>query len=68
MKIRELPAFVRERIAAGSVIPAIPLALDEHRKFDERHQRALVRYYIDAGAAASPSASYHPVRDPRSGA
>ena len=34
----------------GAVIPAIPLALDERRKFDEPRQRALIRYYLDAGA------------------
>lgn len=34
----------------GCVIPAHPLALDKNRKLDERHQRALTRYYIDAGA------------------
>ncbi|MCL1859301.1 MAG: dihydrodipicolinate synthase family protein [Oscillospiraceae bacterium] len=34
----------------GTVIPAIPLALDENRKFDEKRQRTLVRYYLHAGA------------------
>jgi hypothetical protein len=34
----------------GLVIPAHPLALDENRKLDERHQRALTRYYIASGA------------------
>ncbi|MBN7776298.1 dihydrodipicolinate synthase family protein [Nitratireductor aquimarinus] len=34
----------------GLVIPAHPLALDSNRAFDERRQRALTRYYIDAGA------------------
>ena len=34
----------------GQVIPAHPLALDADRRLDERHQRALTRYYIDAGA------------------
>lgn len=32
------------------VIPAHPLALTAERKLDERRQRALTRYYIDAGA------------------
>jgi Dihydrodipicolinate synthetase family len=32
------------------VIPAHPLALDATRRFDWRRQRALTRYYIDAGA------------------
>ena len=34
----------------GTVIPAHPLALDAQAQFDVRHQRALTRYYIDAGA------------------
>lgn len=31
------------------VIPAHPLALNAERKLDERRQRALTRYYMDAG-------------------
>jgi hypothetical protein len=34
----------------GLVIPACPLALNAHRRLDERRQRALVRYYLEAGA------------------
>lgn len=34
----------------GTVIPAIPLALDGNRRFSERGQRTLIRYYLDAGA------------------
>src|SRR5258708_7684707 len=34
----------------GVVIPAHPLALDAQRKLDPRRQRALTRYYLDAGA------------------
>ncbi|SEF44611.1 Dihydrodipicolinate synthase/N-acetylneuraminate lyase [Paenibacillus sp. UNC499MF] len=34
----------------GVAIPAHPLALDENRQFDEKHQRALTRYYIASGA------------------
>lgn len=33
----------------GLVIPACPLALNAQRRFDERRQRALIRYYLDAG-------------------
>lgn len=33
----------------GTVIPAIPLVLDENRKFDAAGQRVLIRYYLDAG-------------------
>ena len=34
----------------GTVIPAHPLALDAGRRFDRKRQRALTRYYLDAGA------------------
>src|SRR5690606_36559514 len=38
-----------ETLARGAVIPAHPLALTAQRKLDERRQRALTRYYLDAG-------------------
>lgn len=41
---------VRQHLLAGQVIPAHPLALTPARTLDERHQRALTRYYVDAGA------------------
>lgn len=44
------PAFVRPALFSGLVIPAHPLALTDDRRFDERRQRALTRYYLDAGA------------------
>lgn len=44
-------ADARMRLLSGGVIPAQPLALDSSRRFDERHQRALVRYHIEAGAS-----------------
>lgn len=34
----------------GLAIPACPLALDASRQWDERRQRALIRYYAAAGA------------------
>jgi dihydrodipicolinate synthase/N-acetylneuraminate lyase len=34
----------------GIVIPAVPLALTADRRFDDRRQRALLRYYAAAGA------------------
>ncbi|MFW6146088.1 MAG: dihydrodipicolinate synthase family protein [Planctomycetota bacterium] len=43
-------AATREVIRRGTVIPAMPLVLDAARRLDERRQRALVRYYLDAGA------------------
>lgn len=50
MDYREIPEEVRAALHRGVVIPALPLALNRERKLDERRQRALVRYYMDAGA------------------
>ena len=33
----------------GVVIPALPLALNSNRRLDEQRQRALLRYYLNAG-------------------
>src|SRR4051812_8711551 len=41
---------VFDALRSGLAIPACPLALNSARKLDERRQRALVRYYIAAGA------------------
>jgi Dihydrodipicolinate synthetase family len=46
----QMKSEVRRLIADGTVLPAHPLALDADRKLDSIHQRALTRYYIDAGA------------------
>jgi Dihydrodipicolinate synthetase family len=46
----EIKSGIRNLLAEGTVIPAHPLALDAMRELDVRHQRALTRYYIDAGA------------------
>jgi dihydrodipicolinate synthase/N-acetylneuraminate lyase len=40
----------REAFRRGCVIPAHPLALTADRRLDERRQRRLSRYYLDAGA------------------
>jgi len=44
------PAGIADRLRDGCVIPAHPLALDARRMLDARRQRALSRYYLDAGA------------------
>lgn len=70
MRIRELPSFVPARISEGTVIPAMPLALDAFRRFDEKRQRALVRYYIDAGVgglAVGVHTTQFEIREPRHG-
>ena len=61
---------VRQRLAGGLVIPAHPLALDGTGRFDERHQRALTRYYASAGAgglAIGVHTTQFAIRDPRIG-
>jgi hypothetical protein len=47
---KELSPELKQALHEGLVIPAHPLALNEQRKLDERHQRALTRYYIASGA------------------
>jgi hypothetical protein len=42
--------WVRQAFRRGMVIPAHPLAVTAARRLDERRQRALTRYYLDAGA------------------
>jgi hypothetical protein len=46
----ELPSDVLALLKRGTVIPAHPLALDASRRLDLMRQRALTRYYLDAGA------------------
>ena len=46
----DLPKDVLAALRRGVVIPAHPLALRADRSLDQRRQRALSRYYIDAGA------------------
>jgi dihydrodipicolinate synthase/N-acetylneuraminate lyase len=61
---------VRQLMGRGLVIPACPLALDAQRKFDERRQRALVRYYDAAGVgglAVGVHTTQFAIRDPRIG-
>src|SRR5512132_2954562 len=61
---------VRERLLAGMVIPAHPLALTERRRLDEHRQRALTRYYLDAGAgglAVGVHTTQFDIREPKHG-
>lgn len=46
----DLPAEISEALFRGVAIPAHPLALNAARGFDPVRQRALTRYYLDAGA------------------
>jgi dihydrodipicolinate synthase/N-acetylneuraminate lyase len=45
-----LPSEIAALLRRGTVIPAHPLALNARRKLDEHRQRALARYYLDAGS------------------
>jgi dihydrodipicolinate synthase/N-acetylneuraminate lyase len=51
MHHRDLPAGAVAALRQGGVFPAHPLALDAGRRFDRARQRALSRYYIDAGVS-----------------
>ena len=68
-----LPMPSPEKLAAikkGVVIPACPLALDGERRFDEKCQRALIRYYGAAGAggvAVGVHTTQFEIRDPKIG-
>src|SRR5256885_3615422 len=50
LRWQDWPPQVLATLREGVVIPAHPLALDADRKLDARRQRALSRYYLDAGA------------------
>ncbi|MDF1815598.1 MAG: dihydrodipicolinate synthase family protein [Verrucomicrobiales bacterium] len=63
------PKWMRQ-LSSGLVIPALPLALTENGTWSEPHQRALLRYYIDAGAggiAAGVHSTQFAIRDPKYG-
>jgi len=58
----------RGALRRGVVIPAHPLALTAARQLDERRQRALTRYYLDAGAggvAVGVHTTQFAIRDPK---
>lgn len=60
----------RAHLDRGQVIPALPLALHEDGTWSERHQRALIRYYLDAGAgglAVGVHSTQFQIRDSKHG-
>lgn len=64
------PNDVLTLLRRGVVIPAHPLALNAQRKFDEKRQRALTRYYCAAGAggvAVGVHTTQFEIRDPKIG-
>ena len=50
MQWTDIPAESMAVLRRGSVLPAHLLALDGQRRLDVRRQRAMTRYYLDAGA------------------
>jgi len=50
MNASEISADLLSLLRRGTAIPAHPLALDAKRHLDPRRQRALTRYYLDAGS------------------
>ena len=68
--ISQIDPEVLANFRKGCVIPAQPLALDENRKFLPQYQRALCRYYIDAGVggiAVGVHSTQFEIRDPKIG-
>jgi hypothetical protein len=65
-----LPPPIIAALRRGLMIPAHPLALNANRKLDEKHQRALTRYYCAAGAggiAVGVHTTQFEIRDPKFG-
>ncbi|NMA20697.1 MAG: dihydrodipicolinate synthase family protein [Lentisphaerae bacterium] len=67
MHYTQIPADLLAVLRQGTVIPAMPLALNSKREFQALRQRALARYYIDAGAggiAVGVHSTQFEIRDP----
>jgi dihydrodipicolinate synthase/N-acetylneuraminate lyase len=63
-------ASLRAHLLEGHAIPAQPLALDAQRKFSERHQRAITRYYMASGVgglAVGVHSTQFEIREPQHG-
>jgi len=57
-----------ELLKRGTVIPAIPLVLDDSRQFDEKGQRKLINYYLQAGCgglAVGVHTTQFEIREPK---
>lgn len=70
MKAVQIPIELHNKLKEGVVIPAMPLALNSKRKLDERRQRALIRYYLDAGSggvAVAVHTTQFAIRNPEVG-
>lgn len=65
-----LPHKITQHLHEGVVIPAHPLAVTVDRQLDERHQRALTRYYCAAGVgglAVGVHTTQFEIHDPKVG-
>lgn len=61
---------LRRFLQEGQAIPALPLALHEDGSWSEVHQRALIKYYFDAGAgglAVGVHSTQFEIRNPETG-
>lgn len=68
MSSKVLDPILKEVLHKGTVIPAIPLALNSDRQFDEARQRGLARYYMATGAgglAVGVHSTQFEIRDPK---
>ncbi|WP_276363695.1 dihydrodipicolinate synthase family protein [Daejeonella sp. H1SJ63] len=67
MSSKTLDPVLKNILHSGTVIPAIPLALNSSRQFDEARQRGLARYYLATGAgglAVAVHSTQFEIRDP----
>jgi dihydrodipicolinate synthase/N-acetylneuraminate lyase len=59
---------LRSRLLEGLAVPALPLALNEQRQWSRPHQRAVLRYYLDAGVggiAVGVHSTQFEIREPQ---
>ena len=69
-KVNDIDLKVLAAVRRGVAIPAQVLALDENRHFAPKYQRALCRYFIDAGVggiAVGVHSTQFAIRDPKIG-
>jgi hypothetical protein len=67
MSTKTLDPALKSLLKSGTVLPAIPLALNSSRQFDEARQRGLARYYVATGAgglAVAVHSTQFEIRDP----
>ncbi len=65
-----LDVHIIDMLRCGCVIPAHPLALEADGRLDERHQKALTRYYLACGAgglAVGVHTTQFAIHDPKIG-